>query len=422
MTTKDPVRRTLFFSLARYFRFFARFALKRWNPRVIVVTGSVGKTSMLELLEQELGDRAHYSHGANSVFGISFDILGLKGISKSYFEWFGLILKAPFKAFTVKHQEIFYVAEVDADFPGKAEFVAKFLQPEVSLWISLGDSHSEFFEPLVESGRYTSVSDAIAASFASVPEATQKLCIIDGENRDIVRWAKSKTAEIQLAYSTIVKKYEVSANQTAFTTDSGVYRFNQPIPRDFATQLAILEKLMRYLELPIKYDLEGFNLSPGRNNFLEGKNGLQIIDSSYNAHLISMESILEMVQETNHPHTWLILGDMVEQGSQEAKEHTALAPLIDATKAERVILIGRRLKQYTYPALKKTDRVVLFDGAREALGFLEKNLTGREMLVFKGSQHLEWIIEKLLKNQEDKQKLARQDLMSLKRKQKKGLV
>ena len=76
--------------------FFANFALRRWKPRIIAVTGSAGKTTMLHLIEFELGERAHYSHDANSAFGISFDLLGMEGIRGSKWRWFKLIFQAPF--------------------------------------------------------------------------------------------------------------------------------------------------------------------------------------------------------------------------------------------------------------------------------------------------------------------------------------
>ena len=49
----------LYFIAARYFRFFAKKVLNRWNPRIIAITGSAGKTTMLNLIEYELKDRAH---------------------------------------------------------------------------------------------------------------------------------------------------------------------------------------------------------------------------------------------------------------------------------------------------------------------------------------------------------------------------
>ena len=58
----------------------------------ILLTGprQAGKTTMLSMLEHEMGNKAHYSHNANSAFGISFDLLGVKGVSKSKLRWFWL--------------------------------------------------------------------------------------------------------------------------------------------------------------------------------------------------------------------------------------------------------------------------------------------------------------------------------------------
>ena len=80
MSIISKIKKKLYFVAAGYFRFFAGFAFRRWHPRVIAITGSAGKTTMLNLVEFEFGSRAHYSHNANSAFGIAFDILGMDGI------------------------------------------------------------------------------------------------------------------------------------------------------------------------------------------------------------------------------------------------------------------------------------------------------------------------------------------------------
>ena len=51
MSLTAKLKKRFYFIAAAYFRFFANFALKRWHPRVIAITGSVGKTTMLHLLE-----------------------------------------------------------------------------------------------------------------------------------------------------------------------------------------------------------------------------------------------------------------------------------------------------------------------------------------------------------------------------------
>ena len=84
-------KKKLYLFAARYFRFFANISLKRWRPRIIIVTGSAGKTTMLNLIESQLGTKAHYSHNANSAFGIAFDVLGQRGITGSRLHWLALI-------------------------------------------------------------------------------------------------------------------------------------------------------------------------------------------------------------------------------------------------------------------------------------------------------------------------------------------
>ncbi|MBP5204726.1 hypothetical protein J6Z37_00275, partial [Candidatus Saccharibacteria bacterium] len=145
-------------------------------------------------------------------------------------------------------------------------------------------------------------------------------------------------------------------------------------------------------------------------------------DSSYNAHLISVESIVEMVKSMKAPHKWLIIGDMIEQGKIEGEEHTKLAKILTSANPEQIILIGRRTKKYTYPAIDKDKyNVVALDNVKQALKFIKENTTGKEVLVFKGSQYLEWLIEKLLDDPADVQYLARRDAVYVKRREKRGL-
>ena len=156
------LKKKFYFVAAGYFKFFANISLKRWHPRVIIITGSAGKTTMLNLVESQLGEKAHYSHNANSAFGIAFDILGQKGVTGSRAHWISLILKTPLLAFTYKRREKFYVVECDGERPHEAEFVAKWLKPEVSCWVSLGRSHAVFYEKEVTSGRFSNIDEAIA--------------------------------------------------------------------------------------------------------------------------------------------------------------------------------------------------------------------------------------------------------------------
>ena len=403
------LKKKFYFVVAGYFKFFANISLKRWHPRIFIITGSAGKTTMLNLLEVQLGGKAHYSHNANSAFGIAFDILGMRGITGSKLHWLTLFFSAPIRAFSYRHQEKFYVVECDGERPHEAEYIAKWLKPEVTMWVSLGRSHAVFYEKDVADGRFKDIDEAIAHEFFTLPENTRKLVLIDGDNSTMVKMCKPLKAKVVAVTRQSLKKYEVAPQKAVFDFGKYKYQFKEPMPRDVVVQLMMLGELMDYLEMPINSDLSTFRTPPARNNFLRGKKGVKIIDSSYNAHIISMTSVLEMFKDMKTDHKWMVIGDIIDQGQLEGEEHKKLAKLLENVGAEQIVMVGRRTKEYTYPILKKKAKVVSFDKPQQALEFLEKNLTGKETVLFKGSQYLEWVVEKLLEDPSDKIKLARQD-------------
>jgi len=422
------MKKRFYFVAAGYFRFFANRAFKRWNPRVIAITGSVGKTTMLHLIEQQLGKRAHYSHDANSAFGIAFDMVGLRGIYGSKLRWLYLFPAVAIRSFFYKRTEEFYVVEIDGERPHETEFLAKWLKPEVTLWVALGRSHAIQFENQVKEGTFENIDKAITHEFAMLPQYTQGKIYIDGDVPLMVKACEKVklhhniSAEVVNCYKSECKSYSVHADHTDFTFGKDKFHFYNPMPADLAIQLSEMKKLCDYLGIKVKTDFKKMPLPPGRNSYFEGKNGLKLIDSSYNAHLISMEAIMEMVTEMEEDHKWLVIGDMVEQGEIEAEEHEKLGKVLAKVKPEQVVLIGRRTEKYTAPVLKKANiKVFTTREPREALKYIEENTTGNETIVFKGSQYLEWIIEKLLKNPEDAKKLPRRDKAAIKRRKNRGL-
>lgn len=415
-------KKRFYFVAARYFRFFAGFAFRRWHPRVIAVTGSAGKTTMLHMIEFELGDRAHYSHDANSAFGIAFDLLGLDGVRGSKLRWLQLIFMAPIRACYYKRKGEFYVVEIDGERPHETEFLAIWLKPEVTLWVTFGLSHAVQFEREVAEGKYPNLEQAIAHEFATLPANTTKRVYIDASSEPMREATRGIKAEVIVVDKKQLKRYSVYPTRTDFVFANASFHFSQPQPRDLTVQLLMLEDLVSYLGLPLRTDFHDMPIPPGRSSYFRGKNGLKIIDSSYNAHLISAQSILEMARDLHAGHKWLIIGDIVDQGKIEGEEHRKLADLIADAEPEMVILVGRRTKAYTAPRLKElgiTARTTL--DPHKALKYIEDNTTGDETLIFKGSQYLEWIIEKLLEDPADAAKLPRREPSAVKRRQKWGL-
>src|SRR3989344_7019528 len=174
-------KKLLYFPLAYYFRFFAKIRLARWNPYIIVVTGSSGKTTLLHLLESQIGKKAKYSHFANSSYGIPFDILGLKRDNLMFYEWIYLFIAAPFSIFKNNPKEHIYIVEADCDRPKEGRFLATLLKPEITLWTNSTRTHSMNFDLLIKDGKLKTVEEAIAFEFGYFLEYTKKLCIVNGD-------------------------------------------------------------------------------------------------------------------------------------------------------------------------------------------------------------------------------------------------
>ena len=415
-------KKKFYFSVAGYFQHLANIVLKRWHPRIIAVTGSAGKTTMMKMLEHEMGKKAHYSHDANSAFGVPFDVIGLKGIKGSKLRWIWLLIAAPFKAFFTFRRKEYYVVEIDGERPHEAEFLAEWLHPEVTIWVSIGTSHAVQFEKEVEKGKFDDVEEAITAEFANLPENTLKRVYIDADSKEMVNATKGIKAKVVPIKKSELKKYVVYPDSTDFTYGDTTFHFDHPEPRDIAYNLFVLKDLMKYLKLKFNPDFSGLVIAPGRCSHFKGYKGIDIVDSSYNAHMISMASVLDMAKRMHAEHKWLVIGDIVDQGAMTESEHEKLAKLIADVRPEKVILVGRRTKKYTAPKLKELGiSAVATTDPRKALEYIQKRVRGRETLIFKGSQYLEWIIEKLLLDPKDAKKLCRRDRGARRRRKAWGL-
>ena len=194
------------------------------------------------------------------------------------------------------HKKEFYVVEIDGERPYEARFLAEWLQPEVTIWVSIGLSHAVQFEKEVENGKFDNVKKAITAEFANLPKNTTKRVYIDAESKIMQKATKDIKAKVIPIKKSILKKYVVYPDSTDFTYGDTSFHFDHPEPRDIAFNLFVARDLMNYLKLKFNPDFSGLKIAPGRCSHFKGIKGIDIIDSSYNAHMISMTSVLDMAK------------------------------------------------------------------------------------------------------------------------------
>ncbi len=397
------LKKKLYFIVANYFKFFAQIQIKIWHPKVIVITGSNGKTTMLNMLESQIKNQAYYSHHANSSFGIPFNILNIDRKSLTIGEWPMLFLRAPIQAFKKLHQERIYIVEADCDRPNEGKFLGQLLKPDITIWLSVSKTHSINFSQPVERN--------IAKEFGNFLKCTQNLCIINADSELIVdQLTKIKPEIIKISKKNHLQNYSVFKDGTTFKIDGNVYKFKYLLPKDSFYLLSATIELLKKLNIPFDNKFNDFVLPPGRSTIFKGIKNITIIDSSYNSTPASFKAILEMFNSLPGKK-FAVLGDMIELGSEEQIEHERLALLIYASNLSSVILIGPRVSKYTYPKLRTLANypIITFQTPKEGLDYLKNNLSGNEVLLFKGARFLEGIIEHLLLNKEDIKKLCRRE-------------
>lgn len=403
------IKKLFYFPVAYYFRFWAQIQLFFWKPKIIAITGSSGKTTLLHLIESQIGNKARYSHHANSSYGIPFNILGLERKNLTPEEWLYLLLLAPFRAFKPVPKEKLYIVEADCDRPGEGKFLASLLKPEITLWISSSLTHSVNFDFLVRKNSFPTVEETIAYEFGYFLEYTKKLAIVNGDSPLILNQLSRTQTPVEKITRANLKEYKVYQNSTEFVIDKRKYSINFIVPKDVFYSLLTTKLLVKTLRLPFDPSFSNLALPPGRNSTFKGIKNTTLIDSTYNATPYGVKTILEMFEKYPSENKWIVLGDMIELGDEEKEEHERVGRIISKMKLEKIILVGPRVSKYIPPTLSVSQQPQTFIMPKESLDYILKNIKGGETVLFKGARFLEGIVEHLLLDKNDSDKLVRRE-------------
>lgn len=420
------IKKKLYFLVASYLRFWAKLVLKRWQPRIIVITGSTGKTTLLHLVESQLGEAAVYSHHANSAFGIPFYILGMEPNVSFKYQWLTRLVMAPFYIFRKLPKQELFVVEADCDRPHEGAFLAAFLKPEVTLWVSVYRTHSMNFDRLVREGTFKIHEEAIAYEFGHFAAQTQKLVLANGDQPVLMQQLERVKADTEIKSLSLaaVQDFQIEDDRTVFNLKDSTVSLPGLHPKELGVSLQMVKELTEYLGKELDPNYVHLMMPPGRSSIFKGKKGITIVDSTYNTGLGAMKAILALFEKIPAKNKWLVLGDILEQGSLEDQEHEGLAKAIAAMDVERVVLLGPRTKKHTAPLLAKLKPTLSFDTFErpdEVLAYLEQNLQGGEVVLFKGGRFLEGVIEQLLADPTHANQLVRREAAWVKRRRQWGL-
>jgi UDP-N-acetylmuramoyl-tripeptide--D-alanyl-D-alanine ligase len=361
-------------------------ARKRFQGKVIAITGSVGKTTTCNMLNYVLSKE-------NNV--------------KANISGTNIYRTLPWIFASVKQDDAFAVIETSINALVRLRGSITYeITPNVAVVTSITLAHigNSILGSLIKIAEYKSriFCGMTAGSYAVL-------------NRDMPYYEifeeKAKSFKLNIitfgTHPDATVRMPVIADGEEFFLAGKAYKLSCPVPADqIYDALAVvgvsvacgirLEKTLEYLKT--------FEVVKGRGNVLKvnrnGKN-LTIIDSTFNANPLSMKYALEhlKISEPNQKSRVAILGDIAELGTGSVDYHKGLADAMLAAEPDRILLCGEFMR-HPYEMIKDKLNATWFRTLDELLKNGENHLRDGDTVLLKSSHAtgLSKVVDLLSKN------------------------
>ena len=412
----------------------ARAVVRKYHPTILMVTGSVGKTSTKDAIAAALSESFHVrksDKGFNSDFGVPFTIMGVNNPWRSIPAWLGVFGEALHLIFFPNHYPNMLVLEVGADAPGDLARILKIATPDAVVVTLLPSVpvHVEAYETPAAVRE-----EEFAPAFALAPHSPLIVACEDEYAWNLSKKLDTHVSTFGTSEESTVRITDIGAwmegntvrgMKANFTVDgvshpfkvAGVFgrtQLNAP-----AAALAAALSLGVSVKAALK-GLETYLPPPGRGRLFKGIKNTLLIDDTYNSSPIAAEEILKSLEFIpRSTRRVAILGDMLELGRYSAAEHARIGHIVK-NAVDLLITVGLRAQGIGEAALADgmpEGSVFAFNNSTEAAQAIADHLAENDVVLIKGSQgvRLERITKALLADPHDSKDLVRQEKEWLKR-------
>lgn len=366
----------------------AEFSRKRSRATIITITGSVGKTSVKEMLRL--------------VFATQGKTFASRGNLNNHF---GL----PLSLCNFPTDCRYGIFEMGMNHLGEIEPLSKLARPHLAVITNVGPVHIENFKNEEE------IAQAKAEIFAGLVE--DGIALINADNphfellknyarvykikeKNIISFGEKKPATYKILSHKIIDfnlAEVVASGQISYKIASS----NQSIIFNSIIAISCLSLLGVDIKAGI-LALKKLENIAGRGAIGEVKidsKTITIIDDSYNASVLSMRSGLEQASELKKilgkKRLVAALGDMLELGEKSAQLHQEIAKYLQQFHIDFVLLVGNQMAQIAENC--SVNFYKIFSDSSLAASEIKNLLQDGDLLYVKGSRgmKMERIIEKL---------------------------
>lgn len=364
-------------SVIRAMRRLAAFNRDRSGIPIIALTGSSGKTTTKDLIA--------------SVLSQKYNVLKTQGNLNN-------IYGVPQTLIKIEPEHEIAVVEMGTDHVGEIAESIRFVKPQISVITNIGDAHLE---------KMRSKENILKAKSEILSTLNDKETAILNGDDEILNSIEPRPFKIMRyglhnhGLNLKAKNTHSGADGVSFDIGEEHYHLRFPGEHNIYNALCAVGIAKMYGLEPeaIQKGLDEFTPSEHRLNIIE-KDGVKIIDDTYNANPDSMRAALKTLNAygSNGGRKIAVLGDMLELGDMALAGHLDVGREA-ARQADYLIGIGENAQNIIRGAIEVRAgmRGQYFKSNKEAAKFLKNFLKPGDIILFKASRgmKMEEIVEEL---------------------------
>ncbi len=423
--------------IARILTWESDIVIKKYKPKIVGITGSVGKTTTKDAVYTVLASqfRTRKSQKSfNSDIGIPLTVLGLQNGWTNPFIWIKNIVEGFLLIILPCKYPEWLVLEVgaDSDRPTYMTELSAWLKTDITIFTSFAEVpvHVEFFGTrenlfqeklslvcsLKENG--TLILNYDDVEVRKIKENILRPTIMYGfdagadiraVHQDVI-YGNYEHTDLEFPRGVVFRVENEGTSMPVSVTGALGRQHIYPLLAAFAVgrsqginHVAIAQALLTHVT------------PKGRMRLVAGIKDTLIIDDTYNSSPVAVyEALATLLLLKSGGRKIAVLGDMMELGQYSLNEHKNVGE-VAAKSADILVTVGVRSRGTADAALDADmdeNNVLQFETSREAGKYLESVIGAGDIILVKGSQsmRMERVVEEIMRNPEQKDKiLVRQD-------------
>ena len=401
--------------IAYILRIESILVLWKYKPKIVAITGSIGKTSTKDAVYAVISKFAHVRKSQksfNSQIGLPLTILGCPNGWDSPLLWLENILKGLWLFIWPHKYPKWLVLEVGIGGKGDMKKTAGWLKTDVVIMTAIGDTpaHIEFFD---------SRDELIEEKKKLIKTLKKEGLLVLNRDDEAIYKMKEKSKHKTITYGFKEGADILGSEDSIYYGDNGepngvIFRIDQdgkslPVIIEgvfgknhiYAALASFAVLYGEKLNMLSGIDaLKSYDMPPSRMRLLKGIADSIIIDDTYNSSPFACESGIKTLGQIKNGRKIAVLGDMLELGKHTKEAHENIGK-IASENVDILIVVGSRAESIKVGAIEvgmKEKNILEFTNSKEAGEFLKTFVKKGDVVFMKGSQgmRMERAVEAIL--------------------------